>query len=913
MRLALSLVLASLLFSLASGGVASAQEKLSAADSKVLEALLKTTLYDPPVGARRCRLKMRVRTVWGQEALVEREGWAVQTPEGKTEVRLADGWLVPGPQAVTPYDFAKGAQALVLALETPKTQPPPEASREHPLALAAWCLRAGDKALAAVFLGMARQEVEALKARAPKGQLGELKLEMVLRGHLTWQAYSGMVHAFMVRADEEAEGYAKHLRDRYPEEIKGTQAEQILAELARRRTAGSFGKTPTPASLLKLKALPPAARVPAAIAALDEVDARQQGQPGGVDLASDPRVAALIDCKEEAVPALLEVLENDRRLTRSVHFWRDFSQDRTVLSVSEVALVALQSILRFRVFTPRSAGDNFTIRGPKAAKMAATRLRVYWKANQAMSLPERLRKALTEVKGRPESWRRATTELGRLGRGRRIGTTLGGDQVSQAGGKNPALALANPSAAEAILAAMDRDLARHQKEARYRDLRGDGLRELEALYLDALLRLGDERIAPVLAKRAAKAKRPSMRRLLAVTCRGLGEGAPLDALAKDFAEGRVSLGAFEFPDAPLEQTPGGIELDASVQTFTQLASGGVASCDSALLALAEPKHPLRVHAAELLWNKAGPEGGLWVHHPWHLRLLASQLTDTAETGRIYRLQLVAAKGRQPKHWAVVVEEKGQEIARQAIAPGGPRMDREARVAERFCDRAATAISVRLLGTSTYDLLVKDREQRRLALIAYCQRYLPQVRRATPLEVATLRLGSPFAVFYVPAIGLDRPATQADVTAGRALFVLPGGERIQGVFPAVSRFKRTRERVLVLQAEVAKGEARFAVLTGGTLQVVGPDRIFEPRPIPDPGDQRAAAISLLNLIAANKDEQAAQLLAEDFRSALARERGTQTFFNEIRRAMGQTPRERLIEGLAPGFAVQADGVLRWETP
>ena len=65
-----SLVLACLCAS-----VASAQSTLSAADAKLLEGLLKTTVYAPPAGARRCRLQMPVRTVWGQETFVEREGW----------------------------------------------------------------------------------------------------------------------------------------------------------------------------------------------------------------------------------------------------------------------------------------------------------------------------------------------------------------------------------------------------------------------------------------------------------------------------------------------------------------------------------------------------------------------------------------------------------------------------------------------------------------------------------------------------------------------------------------------------------------------------------------------------------------------------------------------------------------------
>src|SRR6185437_11798304 len=85
----------------------------------------------------------------------------------------------------------------------------------------------------------------------------------------------------------------------------------------------------------------PADRIPALIAALDEVNARQFGQPGGVDLGSDSRVQALVEVGDAAVEPLLDVLERDTRLTRSVHFWRDFSHHRSLLGVHEAAYVAL--------------------------------------------------------------------------------------------------------------------------------------------------------------------------------------------------------------------------------------------------------------------------------------------------------------------------------------------------------------------------------------------------------------------------------------------------------------------------------------------------------------------------------------------------------------------------------------------
>ena len=147
------------------------------------------------------------------------------------------------------------------------------------------------------------------------------------------------------------------------------------------------------------------------IDSLEEVDARQWGQPGGVPLGMDRRVAALIEIGDPAVPALIDAVEKDGRLTRSVHFSRDFSRDRTVLSVREAALTAVMSILKVRVFEPASTGDNFTARGEDTAVKTAQRLREYWKTYGGLPFDERMMKTLADPKAtsrrsarRPTIW-----------------------------------------------------------------------------------------------------------------------------------------------------------------------------------------------------------------------------------------------------------------------------------------------------------------------------------------------------------------------------------------------------------------------------------------------------------------------------------------------------------------------------
>jgi len=112
-------------------------------------------------------------------------------------------------------------------------------------------------------------------------------------------------------------------------------------------------------------------RIAALIRDLDLVQARQSAQPGWVNLPADPIVAALIQEGDPAVNPLLDCLETDKRLTRAVGFARDFMPRRTVITVSNAANTALQSILQVRF----SGG--------------VTEMRAHWNKYRGMSLAER--------------------------------------------------------------------------------------------------------------------------------------------------------------------------------------------------------------------------------------------------------------------------------------------------------------------------------------------------------------------------------------------------------------------------------------------------------------------------------------------------------------------------------------------
>src|SRR5262249_21353858 len=162
-----------------------------------------------------------------------------------------------------------------------------------------------------------------------------------------------------------------------------------------------------------------------------------------------------------AVPALIDAVEKDERLTRSVHFWRDFARSRTVLAVREAALTAVMSILRVSVFEPVATGDNFTARGKKGQKQVTEKLRSYWKEYGRRALEEAMMKCLATPTASVEATREAAYILAHLGEDETLGTTVwSGHRRGGRRGPNPAVAkFSKPTVAEAILAAMDRDLA----------------------------------------------------------------------------------------------------------------------------------------------------------------------------------------------------------------------------------------------------------------------------------------------------------------------------------------------------------------------------------------------------------------------------------------------------------------------
>lgn len=150
---------------------------------------------------------------------------------------------------------------------------------------------------------------------------------------------------------------------------------------------------------------PPQNGIAALIEDLQNVDARQWEQPGGVSLAGDPRVQALVKHGNEVVEPLLDAMENDTRLTRSVSFSRNFHRSRHLISVSEAAYAALVDLLRVDL---RTLGEDGK---PLSWKELATKVRAYWAKMGDLSPNERFYAMLRDDKAGKDQWLQAAVNI----------------------------------------------------------------------------------------------------------------------------------------------------------------------------------------------------------------------------------------------------------------------------------------------------------------------------------------------------------------------------------------------------------------------------------------------------------------------------------------------------------------------
>jgi hypothetical protein len=762
-----------------------AEPRLTPADAKYLDRVLADGLFDP-TGAERVTGEFPYPgasvAAW-RDGSRTRDGWLVRGvgPAGN-RVSFTGGESEPAPANLIGVDFVAACRERYAPRPRSDGPDDPDApprrsgiGREWDLTLAAWLHRLGHDALAARALAAARAHGGVRPAPDPRA---------VLRLHLAEELYSDFVEAHAGFHDATAIELGTKLfrlyRDVVRRNLRGEmwQAESILADLHRRRAAGTLADG-TPRTGPGTLPDDEPGRIAALIAALDDINVtaphhRSFNEP---TLWNDWRVQGLVAIGEPAVPALIAAFETDDRRTRSVAY----------PSVREPIVMILRMILQVQTVGSLSSAELLGYpAGPGAnLKTACANLRAYWAANGKVPFDERMMKVITDPASSEGDCSQAISNL--VGRNEEYPTGwLGELFVTPLAEK-----FTNPTAAEAILAALER----HRKAAARAGEPGHQRRWRSNRYdpLEMLVQLGDRRIAPALEKLAGEQSDTASRIRFARAALRLGRSSALRAVARE-----VETGTFKLPP-PAAGAAKPLWLDDRIEelgdVIVELIGTRAEFAERALWALADPKHPLHRGAVALLVRNSTYQGDddRVFRHPFWIAAARAGLEDTTPTGRVFKFE----DGR-------VVSDEGGTTRGMGLPDelDSPELRRD-KVAERVCDRLALRLSRSVAGAPEFHALRADSEELLAGVAEFVGRYGRRFRIVSNREAHWMGVGHSDRAFCAPDVRpLNRAATVADIGAGDAVFHLGGrGQPAVADVPLLLML-RDGTRGVAVQAEVA---------------------------------------------------------------------------------------------------------------
>jgi hypothetical protein len=790
---------------------------IGAEDARFLDSLMEDFVFDPKRAAAfvrvevQRRLSFRFRFDFDVQDSRTRDGWLVRGTNGESDrIYFVDGESMPVPATgVHEVDFVTGrvfgapppsGNELLKYVRTGA----PDPLDDPPLVRAAWLHRLGYDKLAAQALDAARN--------AP----GDDPI-LALRERLARMAADEVLAAFAAREDTEAVSHAARLFALYPDLADPTsQVAAVVADITRRGHKGISSRVPPAGPPPEFAGWDERKRIAFLIDSLEEVLSSDRW--GGFD--DDWRCTELYTIGDGAVPALIDAMEHDKRLTRQTDRMHQLlccgnSIERRaehVLSVRAVVERILQTILRTSDFDPTGppGGGNEGAPADQAAQ-----LRRYWAGYGSLPLPDRMMAILTDPASRSISRSLAAGVLAGLPEPA-PSWSRGDRRLSPFSRPNPvAFRYARPSVAEAILAVMDQGRAERGPQAE-RDL--VWAREN---CLGTLAELGDPRAGPALARQAAAEKDPIKRLRLAEAAYRLGKTGPLVELAREVAAGRLRL------PPPGEST---LEpQDILRRLLDEFLPVGVPETDDALFAIADPYHPYFLIAARAVLTEPQFRVGqnVWNRHPVCLAILRAGLADRRPIGHhAYRrgTDVEEASGGPPRVWT---------------PPGGANPDDwlehvEYTAAADAADRAGEM----LIGLPKYHPLRRDADRVLVETRTLLARYGRHVRPMTWDEGERLKFNHSGTTFIPDIRPLGRPATANDVTAGRAVFALPGGRVADVKLPAWVILKGDRKADplagVVVQAEVGPdGKVVYGAIFRHAIRAVRADEVERI----EPGEQR----------------------------------------------------------------------------
>jgi hypothetical protein len=791
---------------------------LAPEDAFLLDFIVHEFLFDPkhavrvrvPVPVRRMQLEYTFQFRGEKEEIEFREGWLVRGSNGQPDrVYFIDGESMPAPRGkIRPLNFERQCEkryrskTLNESLDWGCLISELRGDTDvDDLVLAAWLHRRG-------YDNLAARALAAVRGDEPIHQL---------RTNLARRAYDSMCAAICHGADDEALMHAERLFRLYPDLIDSglKSANAIVADLKRRQKAAHIRSADWPSDFASWNTDKKLAYL---IDSLERIAPPKFSEKRREWHITDERpYAELVQLGDAAVPALIGVVERDERLTRSmvwdvqsIHFSSGFrdNRPRQFIEVRAIAQRILFEILGTRSLEPLQFSES----DDDSPSAIAERLRRYWAAYGKLPFDDRLMAILTNPSARPDarqeaadvlvhqsiqqfqSWSRPTRDL----------------PARHARPRSHLIAkYKSPTVAEAVLAALDQELARNSHWS-----------STESEYIGLLANLGDQRVGFELAKRARGAVDLSRRLRLAEAAYQLGFPAPLTNLAREVEAGTLSLGlGIEIGNRRREF----IESNLS-DVLTSLHRSELKEAHDALYALADTAHPFHALLYRLLLqeqlHRFRPPG--WAFHPFVVPIMSLRLTDSRSTGVHYYL-----RGDE-----IEILEPGQRPRRYPMLGPMDRPDEWVEHAEeRVADVAAEQLSEIVAGIPSPHPLRKNADRILHDINAQLDTYARRLRPMDFVERHRLDMWRMDLSFIPDIKPLGRPAADHDVKTGRAVFHLAGkGQVADQKLPAWLLLKSEAKKEspafgLIVQAEVAPdGKPVYGVIFRHEIRAVRADEV-----------------------------------------------------------------------------------------
>ncbi|MGJ8657149.1 MAG: hypothetical protein ACSHX6_11920 [Akkermansiaceae bacterium] len=581
--------------------------------------------------------------------------------------------------------------------------------------------------------------------------------------------------------------------------------ERFLADLQRRKNENAILEASHETMPKELANWESQKRMKFLISKLDQVNEIQNGQPGGVDLASDWRVYELIKLGDAAIPDLIDCLESDDRLTRSFHYWRLHHNSRTILSVKESALTAIMCILQEPLFEAASTGSSFTSQEAGKTKELVKKLRNYWGKHGRTERTQRFMNRLADREASDDRRLDALQLLAWSDYEFTSGTTFStGNAVLKSVNNHEAHPLLdrfnNPTLAEAIWLFAQELLER-----------GDFEEVDNRIYcFNALAKVRDPRIIPELAKAYQKESSILPKLLIATTINSCGDPSQVKDFAQKFDSGEMLYGNSEL-----------------VTIINKLVKIRNPSCELALNNITVKNHQLHRHYKNILKGLLDNKNPFrkndsfleeqhinWKNHLFAIKMLINELDNKTATKKSIQVQgrNILTSGDSYYGW-----EYNEDIDWLNTQPHNNEI-----VTLRICDIAAMRLQDIVLDLPPYSPLLINRDtalnQLHQALKSHPIKELP--------EKYALHLGNGDHIrryYLAPPSAITRPATKEDVSQRKAYFHFEGRGKLLPlqlpIFTYLLKENNILEScdysnpVIILQAEQGpSGETTYGCLT-----------------------------------------------------------------------------------------------------